>query len=84
MLKTNSSRPHVDTPTKNRIIGYANATGNAAEAGRKENVKPWTAQRIIKQFKETGSAARKRGSGRPTKLTNRDRCEIVQNARKKR
>ena len=43
----------------------------------KENVKPQTAQRIIKQFKETGSTARKQGFSCPTKLTNRDRHEIV-------
>jgi len=84
MLENNPSRPQVDTPTKNRIIGFANATGNAAEAGRKENVNPRTAQRIFKQFKETGSTARKRGSGHPSKLTNRDRREIVRNARKNR
>jgi hypothetical protein len=82
MPKKIPSQPHVDTPTKNRIVGYANATGNAAEAGHKENVNPQTAQHICKLFKETGSTARKRGSGRPTKLTNQDQCEIIRNSRK--
>ena len=84
MCKKDPSHPQVDTPTKNRIVGYANATGNAAEAGRKENINPRTAQRICKLFKQTGSTARKRGSGRPTKLTDRDRRAIVRNARKNR
>ena len=82
MPESKPSQPQVDTPTKNRIVGYANATGNAAEAGRKENIDPRTAQHIYKRFKETGSTARKRGSGRPTKLNNLDRREIVRNARK--
>ena len=58
MPKNNPSQPQVDTPTKNRIVGYANATGNAAEAGQKENIDPWTAQCICKHFKQTGSTAR--------------------------
>ena len=84
MPKNNTSQSQVDTPTKNRIIGYANATGNAAEAGRKENVDPRTAQRIYKKFQKTGSTTRKRGSGRPMKLNDRGRREIVRNARKNR
>ena len=78
------SHSQLDTPTKNRIVGYASATGNAAEAGHKENVDPRTAQRICKCFKETHSTARKQGSGRPTKLTDQDQREIVRNARKNR
>jgi transposase len=78
------SYSHVDTPTKNRIIGFAQATGNAAAAGRKENVDPRTAQRIYKRYKDTGSAARKKGSGPPTKLTDHDRREIIRTARKNR
>ena len=79
-----SSYSHLDTPTKNRIVGYAQATGNAAEAGRKENVNPRTAQRICKHFAETGSTARKKGSGPPTKVTDYDKREIVRTARKNR
>ena len=55
-----SSYSHLDTPTKNRIVGYAQATGNAAEAGQKENVNPRTAQCICKNFAATGSTARKK------------------------
>jgi hypothetical protein len=40
MPENNTSMLHVNTPTKNRIVGYANATGNTAEAGHKENVNP--------------------------------------------
>jgi hypothetical protein len=72
MPKKNPSQPHVDTPTKNQIVGYANATGNAAEPGCKENVNPQTAQCICKLVKETGSTARKRGSGCLMKLTDQD------------
>ena len=72
-----SSYSHLDTLTKNRIVGYAQATGNAAEAGRKENVNPRTAQRICKKFAATGSTARKKGSGPPTKLTDYDKHEVV-------
>jgi transposase len=82
MPENNPHQPQVDTPTKNRIVGYANATGNAAEAGRKENVDPQTAQHICRRFKKTGSAARKQGSGRLTKLTDRDRRQIVRIAQK--
>ena len=76
-----SSYSHLDTPTKNRIVGYAQATGNAAEAGRKENVNPHTPQCICKNFSETGSTARKKGSNPPTKLTDYDKREIVQTTR---
>lgn len=38
MHPKNTSQPQVDTSTKNQIVGYANATGNAAEAGCKENI----------------------------------------------
>jgi transposase len=72
-----SSYSHLDTPTKNRIVEYAQTTGNAAEAGRKENVDPRTAQRICEHFAETGSTARKKGSGPPTKVTDYNRREIV-------
>ena len=54
---------YLDTPTKKKIVGYAQAMGNTAEAGQKENVNPRTAQHICKNFAETGSTARKRGSG---------------------
>ena len=77
-----SSCSQTDTPTKSRIVGYAQAMGNSAEAGWKEKVNPCTAQCICKHFAESGSTARKKGSGPPTKVTNHDRCEIVQTARK--
>ena len=71
------SHSQLDTPTKNQIVGYASATGNAAKAGHKENVDPRTAQHICKHFKETHSTARKQGSGCSTKLTDQDQHEIV-------
>ena len=81
-----SDSPHhiLDTPTKNRLVGYYLATGNAAEAARRENVKIRTAQRVIKQYKETGSVSRKPRPGRPKKLTPYDERHIVRLARQNR
>ena len=76
------SHSQLNTPTKNWIVGYASAMGNAAKARRKENVDPWAAQHICKCFKETHSTVKKQGSGCPTKLNDQDQCEIIWNAQK--
>lgn len=77
-------RREVDTPTKNRLIGYYLATENAAAAARNENIPPRTAQFIVKRFKETGSVSNKPRTGRPNKLTDHDEREIIRTARKNR
>jgi len=84
MAASKKTHPEVDTPTKNRIIGYAKATGNAAEAGRKENVPERTAQRIVARYRQQGTTANKPRPGRPRKCTPRDIREIERIARKKR
>jgi transposase len=83
------ARPHkkgheIDTPTKNRLIGFYLATGNAAAAASKENIPPRTAQYIIKRYRQTGSASNKHRSGRPSILTEYDQREIIRTARKNR
>ena len=72
----------VDTPTKNCIIGFYLATGNATAAASQENIPPHTAQYIIQRYKQTGSASNRHRSGRPSTLTDYDKCEIVRTARK--
>ncbi|PPR07123.1 hypothetical protein CVT26_012771 [Gymnopilus dilepis] len=84
MASSGRGRRELDTPTKNRIIGYWRATGNAAEAGRKENVKPRVAQYVVQHYKERGTTANKPRTGRPSKLTEYDKREIVRVARKNR
>ncbi|PPQ87403.1 hypothetical protein CVT26_015507 [Gymnopilus dilepis] len=79
-----TTRRQLDTPTKNRIIGFWKATGNAAAAARSENVRPRTAQRIIQVYQKTGSTSNKPRPGRPSKLTDRDKREIVRAVRKNR
>src|SRR6266478_3732256 len=74
-------RHEVDTPTKNRLIGFYKATRNAAAAGRSENIPPRTAQAIVKQYVQTGSVSNNHRTGRPSKLTERDHREIVRTAR---
>lgn len=74
----------VDTPTKNRIIGFYLATGNATAAASNENIPPRTAQYIIQRYKETGSASNRHRTGRPSILTNYDKREIIRTARKNR
>jgi hypothetical protein len=63
MPRAKTSQHELDTPTKNCIIGYYFATGNATAAGHNENVPPQTAQHLIQCFKETGSTANKPHTG---------------------
>ena len=84
MATSKTTHPEVDTPTKNRIIGYTKATGNAAEAGRKENVPERTAQCIVACYRQQGTTSNKPRPGRPRKCTPRDTREIERTARKKR
>jgi hypothetical protein len=51
MTEATATQHELDTPTKNRIVGYYLATGNASEAACKENVNPWAGQRVVKRFK---------------------------------
>ena len=84
MPRAKTSRHELDTPTKNHIIGYYLATGNATAAGHNENIPPWTAQHLIQRFKETGSTANKPRTGRPSKLTDYDKRQVIRTARKNR
>ncbi|PPR03974.1 hypothetical protein CVT26_001081 [Gymnopilus dilepis] len=79
-----TTRRQLDSPTKNRIVGFWKATGNAAAAARSENVRTRTAQRIIERWQKTGSTSNKPRPGRPSKLTDRDKREIVRAVRKNR
>jgi transposase len=72
----------LNTPTKNRIIGFYLATGNAAAAARSENIPPCTAQNLVQHYKQTGSVSNKPWPGQPSILTDYDKCQIVQTARK--
>lgn len=84
MSLPDTSRHELDTPTKNRLVGYYLATGNAAAAARNQNIPPRTAQRVIHHFKQTGSTSNKPRTGRPSKLTDYDKRQIVRTARKNR
>ena len=79
-----TKRHEVDTPTKNRIVGRALETGNAAQAGRDENVNPRTAQRIVKRYQQTGSTSNKPRPGHPQKLNDYDKRQILRTALKQR
>jgi len=84
MAPPEASRHELDTPTKNRIIGRFLESGNAADAGRKENVNLRAAQRVVKRFKETNSTANKPRPGRPKVLNAYDHHQLVRNACKNR
>ena len=84
MTLPDTKRHEIDTPTKNRIIGHALETGNAAQAGRDENVNPRTAQRIVKRYQKIGSTSNKPRPRRPQKLNHYDKHHILQTALKQR
>ena len=65
MTLPDTKRHEIDTLTKNRIVGCALKTGNAAQAGRDENVNPHTAQCIIKRYQKIGSTSNKPRPGCP-------------------
>ena len=77
MTLPDTKRHEIDTPTKNRIIGRALETGNAAQARRDENVNPRTAQRIVKRYQKIGSTSNKPHPGRPQKLNHYDKHQIL-------
>ncbi|CAA7265669.1 unnamed protein product [Cyclocybe aegerita] len=72
-----TSRHEVDTPTRNRIISYAQASGNAAAAGRNENVNERTAQCIYKHFLETGETSNKPRPGPSEKLSDYGKRQVI-------
>ncbi|CAA7271760.1 unnamed protein product [Cyclocybe aegerita] len=62
---------------RNQIIGYAQASGNAAAAGRNENVNERTAQCIYKHFLETGETSNKPRLGPSEKLSDYGRRQVI-------
>jgi len=82
MTRTEIKWHEVDTLTKNRIVGHALKTGNAAQAGCDENVNPHTAQCILKQYKKMGFTSNKPCLGHPQKLNDYNRCQILWTALK--
>jgi len=84
MAISHTKRHELNTPTKNRIIGFYLATGNAAAAARSENLPPRTAQNLVQRYKQTGSVSNKPRPGRPSILTDYDKRQIVRTARKNR
>jgi len=84
MTRPETKQHEVDTPTKNQIVGCALETGNAAQAGHDENVNPHTAQCIVERYKKMGSTSNKPCLGRPQKLNDYDRCQILRTTLKQR
>ncbi|KAJ3509185.1 hypothetical protein NLJ89_g5358 [Agrocybe chaxingu] len=82
MTPPKTSRHEIDMATRNRIVGYAQATGNAAAAGRKENVNERTAQLIYKHYLQTGNTSDEPRSGRPSKLNDYDIRQLIREVRK--
>ncbi|KAJ3519633.1 hypothetical protein NMY22_g13113 [Coprinellus aureogranulatus] len=66
------------------LVGYYKATQNAAEAARKENILPRTAQRIINRYLKTGSTKNLPRTGHPRLLTDADERVIIWDTRKHR
>ncbi|CAA7265007.1 unnamed protein product [Cyclocybe aegerita] len=79
-----TSRREIDDATRNRIVGYALATGNAAAAGRNENVNKRTAQLIYNRYLQTGNTSDEPRSGRPAKLNEYDKRQMIREACKHR
>ena len=84
MVASKVKRTEVTTPVRIRVIGFWEATNNAAKAGRRVGLTPRRSQRIIKRWKETGSASRAPRSGRPKLLSKREERSVVRTARNNR
>ena len=76
--------PQWDTPTKNRLIGAIQSTGNVAASARKYGFRYSTAWDLWAKFKETGTTHTSPHPGRPKKVTDRVRRLLVRNATKSR
>ena len=76
--------PQWDTPTKNRLIGAIQSTGNVAASARKYGFRYSTAWDLWAKFKETGTTHTRPCPGRPKKVTDRVRRLLVRNATKSR
>lgn len=61
----------LDSPRKNRFIGYIQAGNSVRTAAEDFGIPQRTANQLYNKFKETGSTHRRPGSGRPTEMTPR-------------
>ena len=59
----------LDSPRKNRFIGYIQAGNSVRAAARDFSIPQRTANQLYNKFKEMGTTHRKTGSGRPTDVT---------------
>ncbi|GLB43486.1 hypothetical protein LshimejAT787_1303870 [Lyophyllum shimeji] len=73
-----------DTSKKNRLIGAIMAGKSVVKAAALVKMKPSAAYAIIKKYRATGSTSNRRRSGRPSKLSDTDKCAIVRAAVKER
>ncbi|KAF5347778.1 hypothetical protein D9756_010318 [Leucocoprinus leucothites] len=84
MSPSENSRLEYDTPIKNRLVGYYQATQNIAEASREVGVKYHAARKIIHKFEDTGSTDNCSRSGRPRALTDRMERRVIRESLKNR
>jgi transposase len=84
MPSTKTSRRQHSPATKNLFVGAVLGGQDVAQAARHFGLKDSTARSILKKYHETGTTENQTRSGRPPKLTEADKRQIVRTARKER
>ena len=79
-----TSQHQLDSATKNLFVGAVLGGQTIAQAASHFGLKDSTARSIMKKYFMTGTTENQPRSGRPSKLTNADKCLIIRTARKQR
>lgn len=78
MLRNLNTTDHLTEAQRGAIVHLANSADfNISEVARTMGCHRSTVKRWLQRFDETGDVKRQRGSGRPNKITVRQRYEIV-------
>ena len=84
MIPPKTKRHELSPARKNKFIGAVIAGKRIAEAARIFDIKDPTARSIWKKYKKMGSAKNLARSGRPEKLSDRDKRLLIKTTRKER
>lgn len=84
MQAKHTTRHQHPSATKDQFIGAVTAGENIVQAARRYSLPDSTARDIIKKFQQTGSTENLPRSGRPQKLTDADKRQLIRTARKER
>ena len=77
MPKPKTTRRQHSSATKNLFVGAVLGGQDVAEAAHQFGLKGSTARSILKKYNTTGTTENQPRSGRPTKLTDVDKCHII-------